>query len=80
MAKPKRISQDWLDFDPTDIAPLEERHRSTMIQLILTWGTLDGAIGILLSKMKGLPYTVGADQFAELPTSKEPIQEVGIQA
>src|SRR6185312_12324615 len=70
MAKPKRISHDWLDFNPKDIAPLEERHRAAMLELILIWGTLDGAIGILLSKMRGLPYSVGADQFAELSTSK----------
>jgi hypothetical protein len=70
MAKPNHITQGRLDINPKDIAPLEERHRAAMLELILIWGTLDGAIGILLSKMKGLPYTVGADQFAELSTSK----------
>ena len=69
MAKPVRIAQDQLDNIAENIAPLEERHRAAMLHLILTWGTLDGALGMLLSTMEDLPYSHGADMYGDLPSS-----------
>ena len=33
------------------------------------WGTLDGALGMLLSTMEDLPYSHGADMYGDLPSS-----------
>jgi hypothetical protein len=68
-AKPVRITQDQLDHIAENIAPLEERHRAAMLDLILMWGTLDGALGMLLSTMEDLPYSHGADMYGDLPSS-----------
>lgn len=46
-----------------DNLPLERRHRDVMLDLILAWGTLDGALGILLSTAGGLALDRGAEKF-----------------
>ena len=44
-----------------DITPdLEQRHRDAMLDLILVWGALDIALGMLLSGAQGLPLEQGA--------------------
>ena len=48
-------------IDPNDIAPnLEQRHRDVMLDLVLAWGSLDGALGMLLSSLQGNPFDEGA--------------------
>lgn len=57
-------------FDPDDITPdLEQRHRDAMLDLVLAWGSLDGAFGILLSCVRGLPLDQGAELIGRLPSS-----------
>lgn len=50
------------DIDPDDIQPqLDQRHRDAMLDLILAWGELDGALGMFLSRVLGLPLVQGAE-------------------
>ena len=56
-------------IDPNDIEPLEQRHRDVMLDLILVWGALDGALGILLSSVRGMPLDVGAREFSTVRSS-----------
>jgi len=50
------------NIDPHDIYPkLEQRHRDVMIDLILTWASLDNALGILLSQALEISFVEGAD-------------------
>ncbi len=49
-------------IDPNDItSDLEQRHRDAMLDLVLAWGELDGALGILLSGVRDLPLVQGAE-------------------
>ena len=66
---PVRITHAELHDLSHNIVPLEEHHCAAMLSVILTWGSLDGLVGMFLSRIKGLPYTVGADEFSELSTS-----------
>ena len=51
-----------MHIDPDDIAPdLEQRHRDAMLDLILAWGSLDGALGMFLSRLLGKPFDQGAE-------------------
>jgi hypothetical protein len=57
-------------IDPEDIADeLDRHHRDAMLDLILAWGTLDGALGILLSRVLGLPLDRGAEVIGKSPGS-----------
>ena len=57
-------------IDPNDITPdLEQRHRDAMLDLVLTWGTLDGALGMLLSRVLGVPFDQGAELMSKMPSS-----------
>ena len=56
-------------IDPNDFEPLEQRHRDVMLDLILVWGALDGALGILLSSKRGMPLDVGAREFSTVRSS-----------
>lgn len=64
--------------NPNDIAPLEQRHRDAMLDLVLTWGSLDGALGMLLSRVLGLPLVQGADMIGRLRGSAKlaQVQEI----
>lgn len=42
---------------------IQQRHRDVMLDLILTWGSLDGALGIMLSRITGQPLVETAQQF-----------------
>ncbi len=57
-------------IDPNDItSDLEQRHRDAMLDLVLAWGELDGALGILLSGVRGLPLDQGAELVGRRPNS-----------
>ena len=59
-----------MPIDPDDIAPdLEQRHRDAMLDLVLAWGSLDGALGMLLSRVLGVPFDQGAELIGKLPSS-----------
>jgi hypothetical protein len=47
-------------FDTDDIADLTPKARETMLDLVLAWGELDGAISILVAASFGLDPTRGA--------------------
>ena len=50
-------------------ASLEPSHREAMLELILAWGSLDGALGIMLAAVLGVPIAQGAEIVHRLPTS-----------
>ena len=57
-------------IDPNDITPhLEQRHRDAMLDLVLAWGTMDGALGMFLSRVLGVPIVQGAELIGKLPNS-----------
>ena len=45
--------------------PLKPLHREAMLDLVLAWGTLDGALATLLAHVMGLPYHEVADTFGK---------------
>ena len=50
------------EIDPDDIEPgLEPQHRDAMLDLILAWGELDGALGMFLSRVLGVSLVEGAE-------------------
>ena len=50
-------------IDVTDIRrELDQRHRDAMLDLVLAWASLDVALGMLLSGVRGLPLHEGAEQ------------------
>lgn len=54
-------------IDPNDITPhLEQRHRDAMLDLVFAWGTMDGALGMLLSRVLGVPIVEGAELIGKL--------------
>jgi hypothetical protein len=56
-----------MPINPNDITPdLEQRHRDAMLDLVLAWGSLDCALGMLLSCMRALPLDQGAEEFGKL--------------
>ncbi len=49
-------------IDPGEIKPdLERRHRDVMLDLVLTWGELDGALGMFLSRVLEVSLYEGAE-------------------
>ena len=59
-------------FKPEHISPeLEQRHRDAMLDLVLAWGALDGALGVLLSSLLGEPLAEGAAKIGKMPASKK---------
>jgi len=50
-------------------APIENKHRKAMLDLVLAWGSLDGALGMLLSRFLGVPMHLGAEEFGKRPGS-----------
>ena len=58
-----------MHIDPNDVLPLEQRHRDAMLDLVLVWGALDGALGMLLSSVRGVPLDEGAEEFSTLRSS-----------
>lgn len=58
------------NINPDEIRPnLAEMHRDAMLDLVLAWGSLDGAFGMLLSTVAGLPLDKGAEKIGKLSGS-----------
>jgi hypothetical protein len=49
--------------------PLEQKHKEAMLELILAWGALDTALGMLVSYTLGIPMVEGAEKIGKLPAS-----------
>ena len=50
------------ELDAGNVAlPLKQPHRDAMLALVLAWGTLDGALAMLLATIMGKPYHETAD-------------------
>ena len=59
-----------ITIDPDDIDEnLEQRHRDAMLDVVLAWGSLDGALGMLLSGVRGLSLYEGAAEVGAMPAS-----------
>jgi len=57
-------------IDPDDIdQELEQHHRDAMLNLILAWGSLDGALGMMLARVLGITMIEGAEIVAKMPAS-----------
>ena len=57
-------------INPKDITRhLEQRHRDAMLDLVLAWGTMDVALGMLLSRVLEMPIDQGAELIGRLPGS-----------
>lgn len=57
-------------IEPEDIeCELEQRHRDAMLDLVLAWGSLDGALGMMLSRTIGIPLIDGAELIGKMPAS-----------
>jgi hypothetical protein len=48
---------------------LEQRHRDAMLDVVLSWASLDGALGMLLSGVRGLSLYDGAAVVGSMPAS-----------
>ncbi len=51
--------------------PLEQRHRDAMLDLILAWGELDTALGMLLSCVLNMPLVEGAETVGKMPATSK---------
>lgn len=61
-----------LPFDPEDInSTLEQRHRDIMLDLVLTWASLDGALGMMLTRSLGISLPAGAHEVGRLSSSNK---------
>jgi hypothetical protein len=57
-------------IEPDDVElELEQQHRETMLDLILAWASLDGALGMMLARAIGIPMADGAELLAKVPAS-----------
>ena len=66
-------------IDPNEIEPdLERRHRDAMLDLVLAWGELDGALGMFLSRVLGVSLYHGAELFGRMPGSAKLAEVVKI--
>ena len=66
-------------IDPSEIEPnLERRHRDVMLDLILAWGELDGALGVFLSRVLGVSLYDGAELIGRMPSSAKLAEAVKI--
>ena len=66
-------------IDPSEIEPnLERRHRDVMLDLILAWGELDGALGMFLSRVLGVSFVQGAELIGRVPGSAKLAEVVKI--
>ncbi len=66
-------------IDPNEIEPdLERRHRDAMLDLVLAWGELDGALGMFLSRVLGGPFIQGAELIGRAPGSAKLAEVVKI--
>jgi len=56
-------------IDPEDVKQLQQRHRDAMLDLILAWGSLDGALGMMLARVMGIPMVEGAELVSGMPAT-----------
>ena len=63
------LDEHSLKFGEIKRGELDQRHRDAMLNLILAWGSLDNALGMLLSSALGKPLEEGAEKFGKLPSS-----------
>lgn len=57
-------------IDPDDVEEvLEQRHRDAMLDLILAWASLDGALGMMLARVLRIPTTQAAELVERMPAS-----------
>jgi len=64
--KIRQIIPDVADF----VMPLEASHRDVMLNLILCWAEIDGAVRILLADVSGIPLTEAANKFGFSSSAK----------
>ena len=66
-------------IDPSEIEPdLERRHRDVMLDLILAWAELDGALGMFLSRVLGVSLCHGAELIGRMSGSAKLAEVVKI--
>jgi hypothetical protein len=64
------LGHSSVQIDPNDIdLVLEQRHRDAMLDLVLAWGSLDGALGMLLSRLLEKPFDQGAELIGRASSS-----------
>ena len=57
-------------FDMTDLdRSVDQSQRDAMLDLVLAWGSLDGALAMLLTRMVGVPFEEGAALVGKMPGS-----------
>lgn len=47
---------------------LEQRHRDAMLDLVMAWASIDGALGMLLAKVLNVPAVEGAKRVERMST------------
>jgi hypothetical protein len=57
-------------IDPDDVEDeLEQRHRDAMLDVILAWGSLDGALGMMLARIVGITPVEAAELVEKMPAT-----------
>lgn len=57
-------------FQPEEIEDdLQPRHREAMLDLVLAWASLDGALGMMLARVVGVSLVEGAELFEKMPAT-----------
>ncbi len=71
----QKIIMKSFDLDDVLRGNLQKKHRDAMLNLILTWGELDGTLGMLVSCVLDMPMVEGAEAIGKLPASAK-FQEI----
>ncbi|WP_339861409.1 hypothetical protein [Thalassospira alkalitolerans] len=68
----RSIEQRLSSLTEDDIVEeLQQHHRDALLDLVLVWGALDGALGILLADVVGLPLAIAAEKIGAIPSWKK---------
>ncbi|MAZ33439.1 MAG: hypothetical protein CMO06_09870 [Thalassospira sp.] len=68
----RSIEQRLSSLTEDDIVEeLQQHHRDALLDLVLVWGGLDGALGILLADVVGLPLATAAEMIGTMPSWKK---------
>lgn len=54
-----------------EVAELDRRHRDAMLDLVLTWASIDGALSMLLADVRGVSWVDAAADVRKLRGSKK---------